>query len=614
VCKTGLTEGSSGSSPGPCAVATDLVTQAEQALESGRVPQSLELAKRAADASHRCGDQHLLGRSLLMRARAEMGTGHLLQAYEFASEAQRILGSCTDIERGLWALNLRAFVHLACGDTVRSVELFHQGLQRAVGSRHSGLRCVMLNNLALALIDNSEYPEAIERYREAAALARSFPQRQGQGLVYESTLASTHLQYADDLRRRGEQAQADAQLSAAATALPALNLQAWRSFSLLERLSLAHQVRVRAALGQHAEARRLAAVHLRLQRQSAGDLPFAAIGRSALVGLYQRTGQWQRSIRHATRTLAIWRSINEEIQSAYSLRILSELHARVGAHDRALALRKELAAQQMQGHRQAGALRCRLAAIEYAAERRHRQAEEALVHARRLAIIGRLIAQTHHALSDPIANARLLSTQALACAADTTALRPLLAELSQVIDRAASLVSQLKLFSYRSSPHPMVLSLHESLLDAWQGMDTHIGSRSADLRVSGQTQLQVWGDAQRLGIMLKVLLIELVQQAGAGGAAVVINAHIDAGEADSVLLHIEAFGGSAPPATGPASAASLGAALCMEIAAEMQGELRSARNDAAVLHYRLRLPGAETHQQALGEPMTPPAILPGHAA
>jgi C4-dicarboxylate-specific signal transduction histidine kinase len=302
--------------------------------------------------------------------------------------------------------------------------------------------------------------------------------------------------------------------------------------------------------------------------------------------------------------LATWRAASDHPEVASTLRRLSQLHALTGAHDHALVLRKELAAQQSRSRPEANALRCRLAAIERQAERRHRQAREAAAHAQRLAIIGRLIAQTHHALSAPITQARLLAAQALACADSPNALRPLLDQISQTIDQAAGLVSQLKLFSYRSSPQPMTLSLHEALLDAWQGLDTHIGSRRADLHVSGRTQLQVWGDAQRLGIMLKVLLIELMQQACSRGAQVVIGAHIDAGDGDTVVLHIEACGGAMPCATA-AAPASLGAALCMEIAAEMQGELRSAHADAATPHqkphqkphhtphYRLRLPDAQ---------------------
>ncbi len=187
------------------------------------------------------------------------------------------------------------------------------------------------------------------------------------------------------------------------------------------------------------------------------------------------------------------------------------------------------------------------------------------------------------------------------------ALSAVLAAINQAIDSAAALVSQLKLFSYRSSPQPMALSLHKALLDAWHGLDPHIGSGRADLHVGGRTQLQVWGDAQRLGIMLKVLLIELTQQAGSNGAEVVIGARIDAGDADTVVLHVEACGGSMSAAAA-AEPVSLGAALCMEIATEMRGELQWLRDDAAVARYRLclldaegRAPRLKTDITALGD-------------
>jgi hypothetical protein len=110
----------------------------------------------------------------------------------------------------------------------------------------------------------------------------------------------------------------------------------------------------------------------------------------------------------------------------------------------------------------------------------------------------------------------------------------------------------------------------------------------------------VWCDAQRLGIMLKVLLIELTQPAGAGAAVAVIGAHMAAGEADTVLLHIQAVGGGcAAPTADQSAGASLAAALCMEIAAEMHGELQSSHNDGAALSYRLQLPDGAARVPAL---------------
>jgi tetratricopeptide (TPR) repeat protein len=568
----------------PRTAAYRLVERSERALEQGLPAQARDLADQALVIARRYHGSHELGCCLLALARAEWGVGRRQESFRSAVDAYDLMGVHNDVPRQLRALNVIALMHAESSDTSRAVELFQQGLRIAVGPGHSAIRCALLHNLARELINNNEYAEAVRSYSEAAALAKEFPQRPGQWQVYASELAHVHTRFADHLRRHGELQQAGLHFRAAAQALPTIDLRNWRTFSSLECLSLSPRVEALSLLGRWAEARMAAATHVRINRARGNDSRRDDSPRLLLALLYWRCGRWTQALRHARYALAIARHDNDQRVARECLELLSQLAAIDGAWGPALALRKELAAQRSRQRQKAGALRCRLAAVEREAERRRRQAQEALVHAQRLAIIGRLIAQTHHALSEPITHARFLATQALACATQPGELRLLLGELSEAIDRAAGLVSQLKLFSYRSSPQPMVLSLHESLLDAWQGMDTHIGSRSADLRISGQTQLQVWGDAQRLGIMLKVLLIELTQQAGSNGAQVVIGARIDAGEADTVLLHIEACGRPAP--------ASLGAALCMEIASEMDGELQSTPDSDAVVRYRLQLPEA----------------------
>jgi tetratricopeptide (TPR) repeat protein len=572
----------------PRAAACRLVQLSDEALEHGQAAKSRELAEQAVALTRPYRGSHELGLSLLALARAEWASGRRQESFRRNVDAYALLAAHNDVLQQLRALNGIALMHAESLDTSRAVELFQQGLHIAVGPGCSAIRCALLHNLGRELITNNELAEALRIYGEAAALAKDFPQRQGQWQVYASELAHVHARYADHLRRRGELREAGLHFQAAAQALPAIDLRRWRSFSRLEFLSLSPRVEALALLGRWAEARMTAAVHVRNSRARGESSRSDDTSRILLAELHARHGHWPRALRHGQRALAIAQHIDDPRIARDSLILLCELHATTGAWGPALALRKELAAQRSRQRQEAGALRCRLATIERQAERHRRQAQEAQVHAQRLAIIGRLIAQTHHALSEPIAHARFLAAQALASATRPEALRLLLGELSQAIDRAAGLVSQLKLFSYRSSPQPMALSLHESLLDAWQGMDPHIGSRAADLRISGHTQLQVWGDAQRLGIMLKVLLIELTQQAGAG--PVRIGAQIAAGEADTVLLHIEASGRPAPSPT-PAAPASLGAALCMEIADEMGGKLqRMPDADAdAVVRYRLRL-------------------------
>ncbi len=589
------------------AAALARIERAGQMRATGRLGQAGKLIASAVALGRQCGDRQLLGWALMEQGRLAYLAGRHLAAYTASSQACKLLAECNDVGRHAHALNTCALVYISGDDLASRVELLRKGLLLVGAPDHSVMRCKLLHNLAIALCENSEYAEAVECLSEAVDVAqRAGPPLRPWELMVASRLAFIHLQYADHLSRNGSADKAQVQLEAAARTLPPLSPECWRGADAESFTTLWPQIEVLARLEKWDLARRAAAACLRFARRSRQSLVNLGWALTGLSALYRRRGQYQRSIQNDHRALATWRQANYQTELIMCLGRLSDMHARSGAYHQAMALRRELAAHQSRRRREAGALRCRLATIERQAERRRRHAQEAMVHGERLAIVGRLIAQTHHALSAPIAQAQNLTAQAVASALHPAALRPLLAGINQAIDSAASLVSQLKLFSYRSSPQPMTLSLHKALLDAWQGLDPHIGSGSADLRVSGHTQLQVWGDAQRLGIMLKVLLIELMQQAGSNGAEVVIGARIDAGDAETVVLHIEACRGSVP-SPGPTAPPSLGTALCMEIAAEMQGELHLVRDDATMLHYRLQLPDAESHRCALGSKPMPPA-------
>jgi tetratricopeptide (TPR) repeat protein len=597
------------------ATASALLDEAEQVYRSSDYAGSAELTQRAVALARRCGDGRLLGRALVNAGRLAAIAGRPLPAYEAASEAYRVLADCGDVNRQLRALSVCIAVHDQCDDRATCVDLLRQGLLLAVGCDHLSIRGTMLHNLAVTLRDKGEHAEALECLKEAFDILPPLPELAQQKEAIAVRLALEHQLYAEHLRHQGRDAEAEQQRQAALDSAPPLPQASWRTASPHDAYCFNQQAVLRAAFGEWKAARFAAAMGIRFARRRAGALVNFAWALVSAAKLYRSRQQFDRAIRYEQRALATWRAADIAAGTLESLQRLSELHALNGDHRRALALRKEWVLLQSRRRQEAGALRCRLAAIERQLGRRRRHAQEAAAHARRLAIIGRLIAQTHHALSAPINQARHLAAQALACADSPEALRPLLDQINQAIDSAAGLVSQLKLFSYRSSPQPMALSLHKALLDAWQGLDTHIGSGRADLHVGGRTQLQVWGDPQRLGIMLKVLLIELTQQPGSNGAPVVIGAHIDAGDADTVVLHIEACGCSMPAATA-AEPVSIGVALCMEIATEMRGELQSLRDVAAVARYRLCLLDAEGRAPRLNPTteLTPPWADPGITA
>jgi tetratricopeptide (TPR) repeat protein len=596
---------------GPRAAVRALLREVEQSYERAQHAEALALAEQAVALARECSDLPLLGRGLMLLGKAQTYLGQRAQGYASASEAYELLGACGDVERQLRALSTCAGVFYMCGDPNRAIDLARKGL---AASAHrpdcSAVRATILMNLAISLSQNAtEYAEAIQCSADAVALAAQAPGTPGLRICVATQLAYAHVNYADRLGNQGKHEAAAAQLEAASDALPPLAPRSWRTFSHFELLALPFQAQVLAALGRWPMARRAAAAMLWSMRVPGRQSAAQVNQLESLADLYRRAGKIRQSIRCEAKMLAACQAMGNPLEAGRCLQRLAKLHAQTGAFDLALACHKQLAALRSRLRLETSALRCRLATIEREAERRRYEADEALAHTQRLAAIGRLIAQTHHALSTPAERSRCLTAKARELSnqsASPAALATVLDDLSQTMDRAAGLVSQLKLFSYRSTPQPMALSLRDALLDAWQGLGPHVNQRVAQIEVTDDQQLQAWGDAQRLGIMLRVLSIELAQLPGSDSTPAVIRARIEAGEAATVVLHIETWARAAPATAGETPAA-LGIALSKEIAAEMGGSLQTVRDgDTALhhrlhyrLHYRLQLPEAGARLQEL---------------
>jgi tetratricopeptide (TPR) repeat protein len=579
---------------GPHATVRALLREAEQSFERAQAAAAITLAEQAVALARECNELSLLGWGLMLLGSAQNHLGQPVQAYASASEAYELLGACGDVERQLRALSTCAGVSYMYGDPDRAIDLVRKGL---AASAHrpdcAAIRAALLVNLAISLYqDATEYAEAIQCSADAVALAAQAPGTPGLRIRVATRLAYAHVYYADRLGDQGKHGEAAAQLEAASDALPPLDFRSWRTFSHPELLALPYQAVVLAALGRWPMARRAAAATLWSMRKS-GSRRLAQVNQlESLADLHRRAGLLHRSIHYEVKMLAACDAVGNKSEAGRCLQRLAKLHAQTGAFDLALACHKQLAAVRGLLRLETSALRCRLATIEREADRRRYQAHEALAHTQRLAAIGRLIAQTHHALSTPAERSRCLTAKARELShqsASPAALATVLDDLSQTMDRAAGLVSQLKLFSYRSTPQPMALSLRDALLDAWQGLGPHVNQRIAQIEVTDDRQLQAWGDAQRLGIMLKVLSIELAHLPGSDAAPTLIRARIEAGEAATVVLHIEAWARAAPATPGETPAA-LGIALSEEIAAEMGGSLQTVRDDDTALHHPLHQP------------------------
>jgi signal transduction histidine kinase len=588
------------------AAARTAVQHAESALEKGEFETASVLAQQALALARQGDDPHLIGWSLMVLGRAQSNAGRTQHAHDAALEAYSLLGASGDITRQLWSLNTRAVSLIRSGDQARAIEVLHKGLILAKGPDRSAIRCVLLSNLGQVLCEEAEFAEAVACYAEASALAKQSPQRRGQWEDCATELAFARLQYANYLASRGLHDECQAQLMAAAAELPPLDCRSWRTFSMLEFACLDSRVRVLVGLGRWAEARQAAAACLGFgRRPGSGELALV-IGCSAAALVLGDSGHLARAIRFETRALSCVRTDDFEWHPRI-LRRLAQLHAQSSDYHQALAYRKTLKALMSQQNRQGSALRSRLAAIERQAERRRYRENEQRVHMQRLAVIGRLIAQTHHALSTPAQQALALARRASAASGDAADIKLLMGELSRTIDRAAALVNQLKLFSYRSTPQPMALSLREALQSAWRGLEPHLDGRAARLQVE-EDEAQpppIWCDAQRLGIVLKLLLIELMQQTLQDNAPVTVRAHIEhSGDGAGVRLNA---GSAALPSTP-----DLGMTLCKEIVAEMGGSLTfPSAVDATVCCY-MKLPGAA--QSNLPTPLAPPSVASSNSA
>jgi tetratricopeptide (TPR) repeat protein len=584
-----------------------LVQQAEQAAHRSEYGRALELSKLAESCARKHDDQHLLAYALLVCAGAEWDVGQTPSSYAHAIQAYSMFGSCGDTTRQLRALNLCAGALYVGGDRARSIKLFQQGVSFALGPDQVAIRAMMLRNLAEIFGEEAEYAEALACVTEAVALLREVPELRGQWVYFATEEAYIRVQYANDLKSRGLIQASLVQRQAAVEALPPLDYAAWRTFSRHEVHSLFGRVRVLAELKRFSEARHVAAISLVVGRR-AGRRSFRLnTSLLAISVLCRACGAIRLAIRAERRALKNLEHMPRHPEIIAILHRLAQDYAQLGDYANAMAYRREIAGLATKQQRQAAALRSRLAAIERQAERQRYRANEALVHTQRLAVIGRLIAQTHHALSAPTERVLTLARKAQALSGRDAALvevKPVLDQISRTINQAAALVNQLKLFSYRSTPQPMALSLSEALRSAWQGLAPHLGAgvRLAQLEVQDDApHLQAWGDAQRLGIMLKLLLIELTQQATPDGNPLMIQAHIEDANANAnanaMVLRLRFAGQQRMALLGsePAQAqATLGVVLCQEIASEMGGALdMHGANAGTPQRYQLRLPRAK---------------------
>jgi tetratricopeptide (TPR) repeat protein len=589
VCRSEMTDGGSlphfhpmpAALPQLRAAAREAVERAEADLKAGLAETAQAQAQQALEITRPCGDEHLQGRALLVLAISCFTLGeHVSRTHLAATEAYALLGASDDLPRQLKALNIRSIVECGSGNIAHGIELLQEGLALAVGAACRSIRVNLLNNLAKCLAESGDLAEALRCVTEAVAIVqedRADPEKLAE---MRSRLATLHGAIGEDLEKLGQHSEAATHREAAVRLLPELDETRLHTAALRTYMLLTLRTQVLGSVAQWPAARKAAAALLRLSRRPGIGAKARHEALETMAEFHHRRGLPSLALRYEQRYMRWILTLGYPGLATHRLDRIAGLHARLEQWEPALGCRKELARLELQERSADAILRSRLAANERAQARARREALQQRAHTQRLAVIGRLISQTHHALHGRVTQVQQLCLQALQ-SPNQPGLRSRIEQVNEAVDNAAGLVSQLKLFCYRSIPEPTELLLHDALLSASQGLAQYPHPPDAQIDIGSPVPAHVWADGQRLGILLKVLLIEVTQRQGFP----LMQVHIQADSPDTVMLQITAD----TPAAAPFDTCSIGMTLCAEMASEMNGCLQT-EEQAAGMHVSLQLP------------------------
>ena len=568
------------------------VIEALPALEAAEDPARHRglLEQAAALAAGDGVDGHTLGRIQLLMARLHAQLGEYELAYARALSASEKLERAGDTARASSADSTCISICIETGDFSRALEHLRQTQAGARARGDLELLVRLLFNQACTFLCVDEFDAAAncceevlrvaaEISNEKADKSASDAARSQVATTAESARAAlgfSRTYLADAHERRGRLAEAQAERRRAAEALP-------RASDRSPLASLHMVIYARSRLGDLEGARHTASIFLRRVRQLPRAPRWMAQVWLTMGVYYQHAGRPGRAAARFERAIRAMRSIRHDGELPNTMQMLANAHAANGRHADALRWLRQAHAARRFTQPEQERLHYRMAALERDAEERRLERETAMLHAQRLAVVGRLMAQIYHSLGAPLVAAR----QALSlCITQADHLRP--AEMSAAlrgvvahIDEATALTRQLRMFSYRAAPQAMVLDLPLALQEAWNGMAIGRSGPREPLALHGVAPPQVRGDAQRLAVLLRILLIEIERLGGAQAPQVLLSMN---GSAVRVLF------ASAAREADASAVGGVGFTLCEEIAREMQGGLWRMDAPAGELRVALELP------------------------
>jgi tetratricopeptide (TPR) repeat protein len=522
----------------------------------GLAREAVELARSSAAGAG------TLGRACLLQAGYSYRLFDYAESYALSLEAIELLERDGDARGTARAVNLCFIINIETGDFIRALDFARRAIAEAQRRGDECQQARLLLNQAVVFDIADEHEAAVRCLIEAVELFQRFPSAGADLFFARINLADVYLAHAERLEADGQPEEGARQRSLADQAIP--------DFDPRAPLAALHTwIAAKSRMGCLAEARVAAFNYLRRLRESGPTERYLVYALLALAEYHVAAGRADKAVCRLLRAVDKLRSARNQSHLGQAETRLAQVYAERGEHVQALRWQRQALHDGMRLHDERQKLRCRVAALERDAERRRARREEALLHDQRLAVIGRMLAQIYHALAEPIIGTRmLLEDCARRCEAEP--LSPdVAADLREVvrrIDAAAMLGRQLKMFSYRAAPQLIELGIGAAVRDAWRGMVLWRGVDAGCIDVRGDMSAAARVDAQRLSVLLQILLIECERTRGTRPIAAEVSR-----TGPGVRLRLQAP--STEGSHAQAEATSVGFALCAEIAAEMQGGL-----------------------------------------
>jgi two-component system C4-dicarboxylate transport sensor histidine kinase DctB len=242
----------------------------------------------------------------------------------------------------------------------------------------------------------------------------------------------------------------------------------------------------------------------------------------------------------------------------------------------------------------------RLLAIESRAQSKYRRSRDALVHAGKMASVGRMVAGINHEIKRPLASIRLLTECSLdlLAAGDTARVAENLQRVIRVVDLISNLSRRLECFSRKVEPAIEPVCVSSAIADALAVLAPQVQAAQCKVAVLGDRPMVV-ADRDRLTFVI-VNLVDNAIAASAGAADKTIEVHVDSGP-ECTLIRVRDHGAGLDEralehlfeeffTTKPLDKGlGLGLSLAREMVREMGGEIRGGNHALGGAEFSVRL-------------------------